>query len=76
VGGDPATNAALARRVLSGEPGPHRDIVTLNAGAGLVAAGLAEDLESGLATARAAIDDGRAAGALDALIAASNAPAT
>ena len=31
VGGDPATNAALARRVLSGEPGPHRDIVMLNA---------------------------------------------
>jgi anthranilate phosphoribosyltransferase len=74
VGGAPAINAALARRVLSGEPGPHRDIVTLNAGAGLVTAGLADDLESGLAAARAAIDDGRAAGALDALIAASNAP--
>jgi len=73
VGGDPATNAALARRVLAGEHGPHRDIVTLNAGAGLVAAGLADDLASGLATARAAIDDGRAAGALDALISASNA---
>jgi anthranilate phosphoribosyltransferase len=73
VGGDPATNAALARRVLSGEHGPHRDIVTLNAGAGLVTAGLADDLEAGLATARAAIDDGRAAGALDALIAVSNA---
>jgi anthranilate phosphoribosyltransferase len=75
VGGDPATNAALARRVLAGEPGPHRDIVMLNAGAGLVAAGLADDLEAGLDTARAAIDDGRAAGALDALIAASNVPA-
>ncbi len=61
VGGDPATNAALARRVLSGEHGPHRDIVTLNAGAGLVTAGLADDLEAGLAAARAAIDDGRAA---------------
>ena len=76
VGGDPATNAALARRVLSGEHGPHRDIVTLNAGAGLVTAGLADDLESGLATARAVIDDGRAARALDALIAASNAGAS
>jgi anthranilate phosphoribosyltransferase len=75
VGGDPAANAAIARRVLAGEPGPHRDIVVLNAGAGLMAAGLADDLESGLTTARAAIDDGRAAGALDALIAASNAPA-
>ena len=76
VGGDPATNAALARRVLSGEHGPHRDIVTLNAGAGLVTAGLADDLESGLATARAVIDDGRAARALDALVAASNAGAS
>ena len=63
VGGDPAHNAALARRVLSGEPGPHREIVTLNAAAGLVVAGLADDLADGLATARAAIDDGRAAGA-------------
>jgi anthranilate phosphoribosyltransferase len=76
VGGDPSTNAALARRVLAGESGPHRDIVVLNAGAGLVAAGLADDLESGLDTARAAIDDGRAARALDALISVSNAPAT
>jgi anthranilate phosphoribosyltransferase len=75
VGGDPSTNAALARRVLAGESGPHRDIVVLNAGAGLVAAGLADDLESGLDTARAAIDDGRAARALDALISVSNAPA-
>jgi anthranilate phosphoribosyltransferase len=75
VGGDPSTNAALARRVLGGETGPHRDIVILNAGAGLVAAGLVDDLESGLDTARAAIDDGRAAGALDALISVSNAPA-
>ena len=53
VGGDPATNAALARRVLAGEPGPHRDIVALNAAAGLVAAGLADDLADGLDAARA-----------------------
>src|SRR5690606_27131982 len=36
VGGEPADNAAVARKVLAGEPGPHRDIVVLNAGAGLV----------------------------------------
>jgi anthranilate phosphoribosyltransferase len=30
VGGDPATNADIARRILSGEKGPKRDIVLLN----------------------------------------------
>jgi anthranilate phosphoribosyltransferase len=73
VGGDPSTNATLAKRVLAGEPGPHYDIVTLNAAAGLIAAGLADDLVEGLAVARASIDDGDAAAALDRLVAASNA---
>jgi anthranilate phosphoribosyltransferase len=73
VGGDPPTNAALARRVLDGEQGPHRDIVVLNAAAGLVAAGLADDVASGLDTARASLDSGRAATALDTLVALSNA---
>jgi anthranilate phosphoribosyltransferase len=73
VGGDPATNAALARRVLDGEPGPHRDIVCLNAGAALVAAGLAEDLATGIVAARSSIDQGGAADALDRLVAISNA---
>ena len=73
AGGDPATNAALARRVLDGEPGPHRDIVCLNAGAALVAAGLADDLASGIASARSSIDEGSAAAALDRLVAISNA---
>jgi anthranilate phosphoribosyltransferase len=72
VGGDPATNAEMARRVLAGEPGPHRDIVCLNAGAGLVTAGLAPDLAAGVDAARAAIDGGGAARALDLLVAVSN----
>ncbi len=72
VGGDPATNAALARRVLDGEHGPHRDIVTLNAAAGLVAAGIVDDLPAGIDVARSSIDEGRAAGALDRLVAVSN----
>ena len=72
VGGDPATNAALARRVLDGEHGPHRDIVSLNAAAALVTAGLADDLAAGIDAARAAIDDGRAAATLDRLVAVSN----
>jgi anthranilate phosphoribosyltransferase len=72
VGGDPATNAALARRVLAGDAGPHRDIVCLNAGAGLVVAGMADDLAHGLRAAEEAIDGGGAAAALDRLVAVSN----
>jgi anthranilate phosphoribosyltransferase len=73
VGGDPATNAALARRVLEGEHGPHRDVVVLNAAAGLVAAGLVDDMAVGLDAARASIDEGRAAAALGRLVALSQA---
>ena len=71
-GGTPADNAAIAHRVLGGEAGPVRDIVTLNAAAGLVVAGLAEDLAAGLDAARSAIDDGRAAAKLAALVAISD----
>ena len=63
-GGDPALNAAIARRVLAGEHGPHRDVVVLNAAAGLVVAGEATDLRAGVDQAAAVIDDGRAAAAL------------
>jgi anthranilate phosphoribosyltransferase len=72
AGGDPGTNAELARKVLDGAPGPHRDIVSLNAAAGLVVAGLADDLTEGLHAARSAIDGGQAAAVLDRLVAVSN----
>jgi anthranilate phosphoribosyltransferase len=64
VGGDATVNADLARRVLAGEAGPHRDIITLNAGAGLLVAGLVEDLPAGIEAARAALDSGGAVRAL------------
>lgn len=67
-GGDPAHNAAVVRSVLAGAPGAHRDIVVLNAAAGLVVAGLADDLEHGVTRAAAAIDSGAAAAALDRLV--------
>jgi anthranilate phosphoribosyltransferase len=70
-GGDAARNAELARAVLGGEPGPHADIVALNAGAGLLAAGLADDLGAGIEQARAALTDGSAERALAELVAAS-----
>lgn len=74
-GGDAATNADLARRVLDGEPGARRDIVVLNAAAGLVAAGLADDLATGLEAAVASVDEGRAAAVLDHLVKTSQAHA-
>ncbi len=71
TGGDAATNAAVARSVLAGDEGAARDVVVLNAAAGLVAAGAVEDLAAGLVAAAAAIDSGAAAAALDRLVAAS-----
>ena len=71
VGGDAAANADLAHRVLDGEAGPHRDIVLLNAAAGIVTAGLADDLVDGLARASASLDEGRASEVLDRLVRAS-----
>jgi anthranilate phosphoribosyltransferase len=72
VGGDHATNAEIARRVLDGAPGPQRDIVCLNAAAGLVTAGTVDDVADGLELARASIDNGQAARALERLIAVSH----
>jgi len=43
LGGDPEHNAAVVHRLLDGEVGAVRDIVLLNAAAGLVAFRLAED---------------------------------
>jgi anthranilate phosphoribosyltransferase len=71
-GGDPPLNADLARRVLDGEPGARREFVLLNAAAGLVAAGVADDIAEGLEAAVASVDDGRAAAVLDRLVTASN----
>jgi anthranilate phosphoribosyltransferase len=70
-GADARANADLATRVLDGEAGAHRDIVVLNAAAGIVVGGLADDLATGIEVARAAIDDGAAAKALEGLVAAS-----
>jgi anthranilate phosphoribosyltransferase len=68
VGGDSRTNAKILTALLHGEPGPVRDIVLLNAGAGLFVAGHAASVQSGVARAEAALDSGAAARALDALV--------
>lgn len=68
-GGDGAHNAEALRRLLAGEAGPYRDIVLLNAGAALVVAGRAASLAEGVRLAEEAIRSGRAAAALDKLVA-------
>jgi anthranilate phosphoribosyltransferase len=72
VGGDPATNAGIARAILSGQKGPPRDIVCVNAAAALSAAGVADDIEHGLARAAESIDSGKAAAVLDRWVEVSN----
>jgi anthranilate phosphoribosyltransferase len=59
-GGDASENAEIIRAVLSGWPGPCRDIVALNAAAALVVAGRADSLSSGLALAGGLLDGGDA----------------
>lgn len=69
-GGDVQTNAAVFREVLSGRSGVVRDVVVLNAAAGLVIGGHADDLLAGIGQAERSIDEGRAMATLEAAIAA------
>jgi len=71
-GGDAAHNAAAMRTLLHGRGGAYRDIVQLNAGAALVVAGKARDLKEGAQMALEIIMAGKAAKALDSLIAITN----
>lgn len=67
-GGSAAENAAITRAVLSGEKGPCRDIVLINAAAALTAADQVDDLVLGMALAAESIDSGQALGKLQALV--------
>ena len=60
---------ALMQGVLENQAGAARDIVLLNAGAAIYAAGVASDIRSGVNQARAAIDSGAARQKLQDLIA-------
>jgi len=82
VGGDGAHNAAIARETLGGKLGPVRDIVLLNAAAGLIAFDLAKDstqtqipiverFKQKLVIAADAVDSGAATAKLDQWVAAS-----
>ncbi|MFZ4841420.1 anthranilate phosphoribosyltransferase [Mycetocola saprophilus] len=83
VGGDPVRNAEIVRETLAGRLGPVRDIVLLNAAAGIVSYRLAEDhtqmeqpilarFRDALKVAAEAVDSGAALAKLDQWVAATS----
>ncbi len=67
-GKDTGESAYIMRAILAGETGPRRDMVLLNGGAALMAAGLTSDLAGGVALAAECIDSGKALQKLDELV--------
>jgi anthranilate phosphoribosyltransferase len=65
TGGDAAENARIAKAVLSGERGGHRDLVLLNSGIRIWLAERATSIAEGIEKARDAIDSGAARGKLE-----------
>ncbi len=66
-GGSPEDNARIIQEILSGEKGPKRDMVLLNAGAALYLSGIADSLRKGMELAARSIDSGEAMKKLEAL---------
>jgi anthranilate phosphoribosyltransferase len=64
----PEQSLAMIRSVLEDRPGPARDMVMLNAGAAIYAAGVADSLQEGIKKADAAIGSGEARNKLDQLV--------
>ena len=67
-GSDAAASAGMMKNILKGERGARRDMVLLNAGAALMAAGAATDIGAGIALAADCIDSGKAAQTLESLV--------
>jgi anthranilate phosphoribosyltransferase len=67
-GGTPQENAEILRSVLHGEHSARRDVVLLNAAAGIYIGGMAPSLRAAVTIAATAVDSGKAAGKLDQLI--------
>ena len=68
LGGTPRENASITRSVLCGERSSRRDVVLLNAAAGIYTSGMVESLPDAVDTAALSIDSGKAAGKLDQLV--------
>ena len=59
-GGKPEENAGIIKAIIKGETGAKRDIVLLNAAAGIVVGGKAQTLEEGLKLASESVNSGAA----------------
>ena len=59
-GGEPAENADMIRAILNGEKGPKQDVVLVNAAAGIVVGGKAQNLKEGLMKALESLESGAA----------------
>jgi anthranilate phosphoribosyltransferase len=70
----PADSVAIVQEVLGGEYGPARDIVVLNAAAGLLVVGRADNPRDAAALATESIDSGAAANLLQKLVRLSHEP--
>ncbi len=68
TGGDAARNAAIVRAIMRGEKGPHRDIVLMNAAAGLLVCGKTKEFKESVSAAEEVIDSGRAEHTLNELV--------
>jgi len=73
-GGEAKENAAITIEVLQGRKGPRRDIVLLNAAAGLAASGKARDFMEGIKVAAESVDSGAAMKKLEEMKAFTNRP--
>jgi anthranilate phosphoribosyltransferase len=58
AGGNASDNALILKTIFSGEPGPPRDVVLLNAAAVLIVSGLANNIQEGITLAAHTIDSG------------------
>lgn len=67
-GGLPEENAGIIKALLEGEKGSKRDVVLLNAAAGLLVAEKAVDFKEGIALAAGSIDSGKALNKMEQLI--------
>ncbi len=71
-GGHTEQNVGVVRRFLEGQPGPVFDVACANAALALIVAGRAATLEQGFELATRSVLEGRAATALERLVAISN----
>ncbi len=66
-GGEPEENAKIIRNILEGKKGSYRDVVVLNAAAGIQVSGKVSSIESGIKLAEESIDSGTALNVLERL---------